>query len=56
MADSPSYQEAHREGMAAHRDGKSQDENQYDRGTEAYDGWNDGWLDAEYSQDEDRAA
>lgn len=55
MAESP-YIDAHREGMAAHRDGKAQDENPYDRYTKEYDGWNDGWLDAEYSRDEDHMA
>lgn len=45
------YQDAHREGMVAHRDGKDQDENPYYRHTEKYNGWNDGWLDADRGED-----
>lgn len=50
--DNDVYFKTHREGMAAHRDGKSQDENPHEPGTEKHDGWNDGWLDAEYSEEE----
>ena len=50
------YYDVHREGMAAHRDGKSRNENPYEPDTERHDGWNDGWLDAEDADDEDWAA
>lgn len=43
------YIDAFHEGTEAHENGSKQTDNPYEQGTEARDGWNDGWLDWMYS-------